>query len=69
MATMAAYGLARSPFGSWRMLDWLATVNAIAARDYPLVTAGVLAISVLVVIGALLADLAVAIVDPRIRLS
>jgi peptide/nickel transport system permease protein len=47
----------------------LATVNAIAARDYPLVTAGVLAISVLVVIGALLADLAVAIVDPRIRLS
>jgi ABC-type dipeptide/oligopeptide/nickel transport system permease component len=29
----------------------------------------VLAISVLVVIGALLADLAVAIVDPRIRLS
>lgn len=47
----------------------LATVNAIGARDYPLVTAGVLAISVLVVIGALLADLAVAIVDPRIRLS
>lgn len=47
----------------------LATVNAIGARDYPLVTAGVLAISVLVVVGALLADLTVAIVDPRIRLS
>jgi peptide/nickel transport system permease protein len=47
----------------------LATVNAIGARDYPLVTAGVLAISVLVVIGALLADLAVAIIDPRVRLS
>jgi len=47
----------------------LATVNAIGARDYPLVTAGVLAISVLVVIGALVADLAVAIVDPRVRLS
>jgi len=47
----------------------LTTVNAIGARDYPLVTAGVLAISVLVVIGALLADLAVAIVDPRVRLS
>jgi peptide/nickel transport system permease protein len=47
----------------------LATVNAIGARDYPLVTAGVLAISVLVVIGALLADLAVAIVDPRVRLG
>ena len=47
----------------------LATVNAIGARDYPLVTAGVLAISVLVVAGALLADIAVAIVDPRVRLS
>jgi peptide/nickel transport system permease protein len=47
----------------------LATVNAIGARDYPLVTAGVLAISVLVVVGALLADIAVAIADPRVRLS
>lgn len=47
----------------------LATVNAIGARDYPLVTAGVLAISVLVVVGALLADIAVAFVDPRVRLS
>ena len=47
----------------------LATVNAIGARDYPLVTAGVLVISVLVVLGALLADLAVAVVDPRVRLS
>lgn len=47
----------------------LATVNAIGARDYPLVTAGVLAISVLVVIGALLADLAVAFADPRVRLG
>lgn len=46
----------------------LATVNAIGARDYPLVTAGVLAISVLVVIGTLVADLAVAIADPRVRL-
>ena len=47
----------------------LATVNAVGARDYPLVTAGVLAISVLVVLGALLADIAVAIVDPRVRLN
>jgi peptide/nickel transport system permease protein len=47
----------------------LATVNAIAARDYPLVTAGVLAISVLVVLGALIADIVVALVDPRVRLS
>lgn len=47
----------------------LATVNAIGARDYPLVTAGVFAISVLVVLGALLADIVVALVDPRVRLS
>jgi peptide/nickel transport system permease protein len=47
----------------------LVTVNAIAARDYPLLTAGVMAISVLVVVGALLADLAVAAVDPRIRVG
>ena len=47
----------------------LATVNAIGARDYPLVTAGVMAISVLVVLGALLADIVVALVDPRVRLS
>jgi peptide/nickel transport system permease protein len=47
----------------------LATVNAIAARDYPLVTAGVLVISVVVVVGNLLADLALALVDPRIRLQ
>jgi peptide/nickel transport system permease protein len=46
----------------------LATVNAIAARDYPLVTAGVLVISVVVVAGNLVADLALALVDPRIRL-
>jgi peptide/nickel transport system permease protein len=44
------------------------TVNAIGARDYPLITAGVLVISVTVVVGALLADLAVAAADPRIRM-
>ena len=46
----------------------LATVNAIAARDYPLVTAGVLVISVAVVIGALVADIAFGAADPRVRL-
>jgi peptide/nickel transport system permease protein len=46
----------------------LVTVDAIAARDYPLVTAGVLVISVVVVIGTLLADLALGLADPRIRL-
>lgn len=46
----------------------LVTVNAIASRDYPLVTAGVLAISVVVVIGALAADVLIGFADPRIRL-
>jgi peptide/nickel transport system permease protein len=45
----------------------LVTVNAIAARDYPLVTAGVLVMSIMVAIGTLLADLVVALADPRIR--
>ncbi|MDB4915284.1 MAG: binding-protein-dependent transport system inner rane component [Gemmatimonadetes bacterium] len=45
------------------------TVHAIAARDYPLVTSGVLVSSVIVVITALLADIAVAAADPRVRLS
>jgi peptide/nickel transport system permease protein len=44
------------------------TVNAIAARDYPLVTSGVLVMSMLVVTCAFLADIAVATADPRIRL-
>ena len=47
----------------------LVTVNAIGARDYPLVTAGVLLMSVTVVVSALLADLATAIADPRIRVG
>jgi peptide/nickel transport system permease protein len=47
----------------------MVTVNAIAARDYPLITAGVLVISVSVVIGALIADLAVAAADPRVRMQ
>jgi len=44
------------------------TVDAIGSRDYPLITAGVLVISIAVVIGALLADLALAVADPRVRL-
>jgi peptide/nickel transport system permease protein len=46
----------------------LVTVHAIGARDYPLITASVLVISIVVVVGALLADLAVAAADPRVRL-
>ena len=44
------------------------TVDAIGSRDYPLITAGVLVISIAVVIGALLADIALAVADPRVRL-
>ena len=47
----------------------LVVVNAIEARDYPLVTAGVMLMSVLVAACALVADLAVAVADPRVRLS
>ena len=53
---------------SWPGLGFV-VVNAIAARDYPLVTAGVMLMSVLVAACALAADLAVAAADPRIRLS
>jgi len=73
LAGMSLPALAAGAVFIEKVFSWpgmgLATVNAIGARDYPLLTAGVLAISVLVVIGALLADLAVAIADPRIRLS
>ena len=47
----------------------MVTVNAIGARDYPLITAGVLVISVAVAVGALVADLAVAAADPRVRMQ
>jgi peptide/nickel transport system permease protein len=47
----------------------LATVNAIGTRDYPLITAGVFLMSVIVALGALAADLAVAAADPRIRID
>jgi peptide/nickel transport system permease protein len=47
----------------------LVTVNAIAARDYHLLTAGVLVTSVAVAIGTLVADIASAAADPRIRVG
>jgi peptide/nickel transport system permease protein len=47
----------------------LLAANAIAARDYPLITAAVLVTSVAVALGALLADIAAALADPRIRVS
>ena len=53
---------------AWPGMGWI-TVNAIGARDYPLVTAGVLVISIIVVCCALAADVAAAAADPRIRLA
>jgi peptide/nickel transport system permease protein len=45
------------------------TYDAIRAQDFPIVLAAMLLASLLVVVGNLLADLAMAIVDPRVRLS
>jgi len=47
----------------------LITANAIGSRDYPLLTASVLITSVAVALGTLIADLAAAVADPRIRVS
>lgn len=44
-----------------------AVVNAIGARDYPLVVGGVIIGSILVTLGSLLADLLYAWADPRLR--
>jgi peptide/nickel transport system permease protein len=78
LPTITLFGLSLPVFASGtifieKVFTWpgmgLVTVNAIAARDYPLVTAGVLVMSVVVVLGALITDVAVAIADPRIRLG
>ncbi|MCU1490352.1 MAG: hypothetical protein JWM85_1757 [Acidimicrobiaceae bacterium] len=44
-------------------------VSSILSRDYPVVQAAVLAIAVIVVLANLLADLAIALLDPRVRLG
>ncbi len=43
------------------------TVNAIASRDYPLVTAGVVVGGTMVAVGSLVADLLLVAIDPRVR--
>jgi peptide/nickel transport system permease protein len=43
--------------------------DAILHRDYPVMLGGLLVVSVCVVVGNLLADLAYAVIDPRIRLD
>jgi peptide/nickel transport system permease protein len=51
---------------SWPGMGTL-TVDAIAARDYPLVTASVIVASALVTAGSLISDLLYALADPRVR--
>ena len=78
LPVITLFGLAVPAFATGaifveKVFSWpgmgLVVVNAIAARDYPLVTAGVMLLSVLVAACALLADLAGAAADPRIRLG
>jgi peptide/nickel transport system permease protein len=45
----------------------LVIVNSIGSRDYPLLVAGVIGVSVLVAVGSLMADLLYAAADPRVR--
>ncbi len=51
---------------SWPGLGRLA-VDAVSARDYPVVMGTVLISAILVIVGSLLADILLAVVDPRIR--
>jgi peptide/nickel transport system permease protein len=53
---------------SWPGMGLLAA-NAISSRDYLLITAVVLVTSIAVAVGALVADLASAIADPRVRVG
>jgi peptide/nickel transport system permease protein len=53
---------------SWPGMGTL-TVDAIGARDYPLVTAAVIVGSALVTLGSLVADVLYALADPRVRLG
>lgn len=53
---------------SWQGMGYV-TVNAIDQRDYPLVMAGVLVGTAMVVLGNLVADLAYAYADPRLRVD
>lgn len=53
---------------SWPGLGRL-LFDAVSARDYPLVMAGVIIGSVLIIIGNLLSDIFYVLIDPRIRLE
>jgi peptide/nickel transport system permease protein len=49
---------------SWPGMGWI-ILNAVSARDYPLVTAGVIVASATVALGSLIADVLYAWADPR----
>jgi peptide/nickel transport system permease protein len=68
LPALAAGALFVEKVYSWPGMGLLAA-DAIVTRDYQLVTAAVLISSVAVALGALLADVAVAAADPRIRVS
>jgi len=68
LPALAAGALFVEKVYSWPGMGLLAA-NAIVTRDYHLVTAAVLVSSIAVALGALLADVAVAAADPRIRVS
>lgn len=51
---------------AWPGMGWV-VLNAVATRDYPLVTAGVIVAAATVTAGSLLADVLYAVADPRVR--
>lgn len=51
---------------AWPGMGWV-VLNAVATRDYPLVTAGVIVAAATVTVGSLLADMLYAVADPRVR--
>jgi peptide/nickel transport system permease protein len=53
---------------AWPGMGWT-IVNAVATRDYPLVTAGVIISSATIAIGSLIADLLYPLADPRVLRS
>lgn len=51
---------------AWPGMGWV-VLNAVATRDYPLVTAGVIVAAATVVLGSMLADALYVLADPRVR--
>ncbi len=51
---------------AWPGMGWV-VLNAVATRDYPLVTAGVIVAAAIVTIASLATDVLYAVVDPRVQ--